>query len=66
MANHLAERIWEHFANDIVSANTLTERTTERKEEIFSKLARFLIEVSTSVPLAEVNYTVHVWLYHDV
>ena len=68
MANHLAQQIWVHFTNEILPVNMLTERTAEQKDDIFSKLARFLLEVSNSVPPTEVNsilmyYTCMVILY---
>ena len=55
MADYFAQRIWDHFATEILPVNMIAERTAEQKDDIFSKLARFLMEMSNSVPLTEVS-----------
>ena len=57
MADHLAQQVWEHFTDEVLPVNIIlyTERTIEQRDDIFSKVARFLLELSNSVPLTEVN-----------
>ena len=54
-ADHLAQQVWEHFTDEVLPVNIYTERTIDKRDDIFSKVARFLLELSNSVPLTEVN-----------